>query len=123
MFCFRKIRLQTRFAARGCPRHLIYPSRVPPQFGKFFRRHISRMQTTLTLIRFHYVAHSRTRLPFRPFERSMSCQTTFLGLFTMFHAFLFLSLSPLSLCKHRNSVGSASAVFFPPLRNCVIGAK
>lgn len=72
------------------------------------------------------------RLPFRPFEWSMSRQTTFLGLFT---AFLFpppsLSLlsapCPLFFPSHfasaRNSVENASAVFFPSLKNCVIEAK
>lgn len=55
------------------------------------------MQTALTLIRFHYVALSPTRTHttafFQPFERSMSRQTTFLGLFTASHASLFLDLS------------------------------
>ena len=77
----------------------------------------------------HFRQREHTTAFFRAFERSMSPddisrtfhQVSRLSLSRFFSLSLLLSLSHFE--SIRNSVGSASAVFLPPPKNCVIEAK
>jgi len=89
----------------------LYPFGVPPRrFGKFFRLHISRMQTALTLIRFHYVTLSPTRThdcvfpSFREIDVARRHFSDFSPRFTPLSFSIFLTFSssfPLALWKHK----------------------
>lgn len=60
-FCPRKIRLQTQSATCRIQDSPYNQGVFPRRLDKFFMCHISRMQTALMLIRFHYVTFSPMR--------------------------------------------------------------
>lgn len=100
----------------------IYPVVSPRRFGIFFKRHVSQMPTAFALVRFHYVKRTHMtalwtfqKIDVAPDNISRTFHTDFSGLS------LFILLSLFATVKNR--VGNASAVFFPPLKDCVIEAK